>query len=368
MSKDYYKILGIEKGASADEIKKAFRKRAHKYHPDKPDGDEAKFKEVNEAYQVLGNEQKRRQYDQYGSTFDQQGGFGGGANWEDFMRAARGQGGGYQNVNFDFGGIDLGDIFGDMFGFGGRGRGGRGTHRGRDIQVDVELSFEEAVTGVEREIKLTKNNDCDVCAGSGVEPGSKMSSCSTCSGRGQVTRVQQTILGSMQTSAPCSDCRGAGEKAEKMCRHCGGDGRVRSESVYNVKIPAGIDNGESIRLTGKGESPGMGGVAGDLYVRVYVKQSKIFQRDGYDILTEAHIGYPQAVLGDKIEIDTLDGKKKLVIPAGTESHQQFKLKNLGVPRLRGSGRGNQFVKIIVDVPKKVNRKAKKLLNELKEEI
>lgn len=365
MGKDYYKILGVEKSASQDEIKKAFRKLAHKYHPDKPTGDEAKFKEVNEAFQVVGNEEKRKQYDQFGATFDQQGGFGGGMSWEDFMRAARGGGGGFSN--FDFGGIDLGDIFGDLFGFGGRSRGSR-TRRGNDIQVDIQLEFEEAVFGVEKEIRLTKNNDCDVCAGSGVEPGSKMNTCNTCKGQGQVRRVQQTILGAMQSVAVCPDCGGQGEKAEKLCKHCGGDGRVRSESKYKVKIPAGIDDGEAIRLSGKGESAGNGGMTGDLYIRVHVKANTKFVRRDFDIFTETKISYPQAVLGDKIEIQTLDGNKKLVIPAGTQSHQEFRLRGLGVPVLNRSGRGDQFVKVIVEVPKKVNKKVKKLLGELGDEL
>lgn len=359
MSKDYYNILGVEKTASADEIKKAFRKLAHKYHPDKPAGDEAKFKEVNEAYQVVGNEEKRKQYDQYGATFDQQGGFGGGANWEDFMRAARGQGG------FS-GGIDLGDLFGDLFG-GGRRRG-RGQQRGNDIQVDVQIDFRDAVFGAEKEIKLMKHNACDVCSGSGAEPGAEVKTCEECKGQGQVRRVQQTILGAMQTVGPCPSCGGMGKKASVSCKHCGGDGVVRSESVYKVKIPAGIDNGEAIRLTGKGESIGPAGAPGDLYVRVHVKPEKGYTRDGYDLYSEARISYPQAVMGDKIEIDTLEGKKKLVIPAGTEAHQQFRLKGLGVTRLHGGGRGDQYVKVIVDVPKKLSRKAKKLLEEFNNEI
>ncbi len=364
MGKDYYKTLGIEKGASQDEIKKAFRKLAHKYHPDKQGGDEAKFKEVNEAYQVLGNEQKRKQYDQFGADFDQQGGFGGGAGWEDFMRAARGQGGATQ---FDFGDIDLGDLFGGMFGFGGGGRRQR-QRRGNDIQVDIQLTFREAVFGTEKEIRLTKNNSCDVCSGTGAEPGSKVKKCEQCNGQGQIKRVQQTILGAMQTVGVCPACGGAGEKAEKACKHCGGDGRVRSESVYKVKIPAGIHNGGAIKLAGKGESAGVGGQSGDLYVVVHVKEDKIFQRNGYNVYTDVHINYPQAVLGDKIEIETLDGPKKLVIPEGTQSHQQIRLKGLGVPNLRGGARGNHYVRVIVDIPKKVNRKAKKTIQELKDEL
>ncbi len=363
MSKDYYKTLGVEKSASADKIKKAFRKLAHKYHPDKKDGDEEKFKEVNEAFQVLGDEDKRKQYDQFGSDFAQQGGFGGGAGWEDFMRAARGQGGG--GMHFDFGGMDFGDIFGGMFGGGG---GRRRQRRGNDVQVNVKLDFKEAVFGVEREIKLNKQNECDVCKGDGNEPGSSMKKCDDCDGQGKVRRVQQTILGPMETVNYCAACDGQGETAEKKCKHCSGAGSVKSESVYKVKIPAGIDNGETIRLTGKGESGGAGSQAGDLYVVVHVDSDKNFVRDGYDVHTDLHITYPQAVLGDTIEIETLDGRKKLVVPSGTQSHQKIRLKGLGIPHLRGGSRGSQYVKVIVDVPKKAGRKMKKILEELSEEL
>lgn len=362
MSKDYYKILGVEKTASQDEIKKAFRKLAHKYHPDKQTGDEAKFKQVNEAFQVLGDDTKRQQYDQFGSTFDQQGGFGGGANWDDFMRAARGGGG----FNANFGGINLNDLFGDMFGFGG-GRGRRSA-RGNDVQVDIELDFKDAVFGIEKEIRITKNNACAVCSGNGAEPGSKMNTCGTCNGQGKVARVQQTMLGAMQTVSACHTCHGKGQSPEKACKHCGGDGVERSESLYNVKIPAGIDHGESIRLTGKGESAGAGTQPGDLYIRALVKPDPVFTRNGYDIYTEAHITYPQAVLGDQIEIETLDGEKKLKIPAGTQSHQQFRLKGLGVPHVRSGRKGDQFINVIVDIPKKVSRKAKNLIKGLEEEL
>ena len=360
MSKDYYKILGVEKTASPEELKKAFRKLAHKYHPDKPNGDEEKFKELNEAFQVVGNKEKREKYDQFGSDFDSQGGFGGGAGWEDFMNAARGGGG------FSGGGIDLGDIFGDLFG-GGGGRGAR-QRRGSDIQVDIELEFKEAVFGIERDVRLMKNNACDVCSGSGAEPGSKTKTCDQCNGQGQVRTVQRTILGNMQAVATCPKCKGAKEVAENQCKHCEGSGSVRSESVYTVKIPAGINSGEAIRLVGKGENIGVGTQSGDLFVRVHVKESGEFERRGYDIFTEARISYPQAVMGDKVDINTLDGNKKLVIPAGTQSHQDFKLKGLGVPHVRTGRRGDQFIKVIVDVPKKVKGKVKKLVKELGEEL
>jgi len=364
MSKDYYKILGVDKNASQDEIKKAFRKLAHKYHPDKPAGDEAKFKEVNEAFQILGKEDKRQQYDQFGSDFAQQGGFGGGMDWNDFMRAARG-GGGFQG-NANFGGIDLGDLFGDIFGFGGDRRGR--TRRGNDIQVDVQLTFREAVFGVKKEINLTKNNACDVCSGSGMEPGSQMKTCSDCKGQGQVRRIQQTLLGAMQSVTTCTSCSGTGEVAENKCKHCDGIGMTRSKSDYQIQIPAGIDDGQSIRLEGKGEGAGVGSQPGDLYVLAHVKPEKGFERQNQDIYTEAHVSYPQATLGDKIQIDTLDGEKKLIIPAGTQSHQEFRLKGLGIPYLNRSARGDQYIKVIVDVPKKVSRKEKKILQDLSEEM
>mgnify|MGYP002623263015 CR=1 FL=1 len=253
MPKDYYASLGVEKTASQDEIKKAFRKKAHKYHPDKPSGDEEKFKEVNEAYQVLGDENKRKQYDQFGAGFEQQGGFGGGMNWNDFMNATRGQGGFQGN----FGGVDLGDIFGDMFGFGGGGRGRRQA-KGRDVQVDIEISLHDAAFGIEKEISLTKNNACAVCSGTGAEPGSKLSTCSTCEGKGQVVKVQQTILGPMQSAQTCGDCKGSGQKPEKACKHCNGSGKEKSNTTLKANIQAGIHNGSYILQSEKVEYTGAG--------------------------------------------------------------------------------------------------------------
>lgn len=371
MSKDYYKSLGLEKGASPDEIKKAFRKKAHEYHPDKKGGDEAKFKEINEAYQILGDETKRKQYDQYGSDFESQGGFGGGMNWDDFMRATRGQGGfGGQGggFNFNFGGVDLGDIFGDFFG-GGAGGGGRGrTQRGRDVQVDIELEFKEAVFGVEKEIRLMKNNPCDVCQGSAQEPGSKMTQCSECKGQGQVQQVQRTIFGAMQTVVTCHLCHGNGQVPEKSCKHCSGRGVVKSESTYTVKVPAGIHDGATIRLDGKGESAGVGSMPGSLYIVVHIKSDKIFTRVEDDIHTTLHISFPEAALGTEKEIDTLDGKKTIKISDGIQSKEKIRLKHEGVPHLRSSGRGDHYVEVIVDVPTHLSRNAKKLLEELEQEL
>lgn len=365
MSKDYYKILGIEKNASADEVKKAFKKLAMQHHPDRPGGDEAKFKEVNEAYQVLNDAEKRKRYDQFGSDFEQQGGFGQGMNWDDFMRATRGQGGG--GFEFNFGGADFGDIFGDMFGMGGGRRGGRQS-RGRDIQVDVELTFKEAAFGVERDVTVRKQAKCDVCSGSGGEPGSTMDSCSQCKGQGQIVQVQRTFLGAMQTVTTCPTCHGRGQTHSKKCKHCGGDGILAKSVTTKVKIPAGIDNGQSIRISGHGEAAPHSGQSGDLFVVVHIKQSKDFERDGFDVYTGAEIDFPQAVLGDTIEVETIDGPIKVVIPEGTESGQLIRLKGKGIQHLSGSGRGDHYVRIKIRVPRKVNKNVKKLLEDLSNEL
>ncbi len=367
MSKDYYKILGIEKGASTEEVKKAFKKMAMQHHPDRPGGDEKKFKEANEAFQVLSNDEKRQKYDQFGSDFEQQGGFGGGASWEDFMRAARGQGGGQA----DFGGVDLGDIFGDLFGggFGGGGRSrGQRQARGRDIQVDVEMDLKEVVYGIEREISLRKQSTCDVCNGSGGEPGSKLDTCATCQGQGQIVQQQRTFLGVMQTVAVCPDCQGRGQKTSKKCKHCGGDGILSKQTTIKVKIPAGIDEGESIRLTGYGEAAPHGGTSGDLYVRAHIRAHKGLQREGFDIYSEKEISFVQAVLGDKVEVETIDGIVNLVIPEGIESGQLIKIKGKGVTHLGRSSRGDQLVKIKIRVPRRLSRDARKKLEDLKGDL
>lgn len=379
MSKDYYKILGIAKGASADEIKKAFKKLAMEHHPDRPGGNEAKFKEINEAYQVLGDADKRAKYDQFGSDFDTQGGWGAaGANWEDVMNAFRqggfsassaDRGGGF---SFNFGGADMGDIFGDFFSGGGfessGRRGGRRRAKGRDIQVDVELSLKEAAFGAEREISLRKQSACDVCGGNGSEPGSKMDKCSTCKGQGQIVQMQRTFLGNMQTVAECPDCHGRGEKPSKKCKHCGGDGIISKTSEIKVKIPAGIDDGESIRLLGYGEAAPHGGGTGDLYVRAHVRIPKGFERDGFNVYVEKEISFSKAVLGGETEVETVDGPATIKIPEGTESGQLIRLKGRGITELGKTTRGDHYVKIKIHVPKKVNREIRKKLEELEGEI
>lgn len=348
MSKDYYKTLGVEKGASKDDLKQAFRKLAHKHHPDKG-GDEAKFKEANEAYQVLSDETKKQQYDQFGSNFDGAGGggFPGG-----------GFSGGGQGVNFE----DLGDIFGNMFG-GGGGFGGRGrAERGSDIAVDIKLSFKESVFGVEKEISVTKNNTCERCGGGGGEPGTSMNTCKGCDGQGAKTVVQRTILGNIQARVTCDECSGMGEIPDVKCSTCNGDGLDYGRKTLRVDIPPGVEDGMKIRVRGEGESIGVRGQKGDLYLRLHVDVDPRFQRVGDKIYVEKKIGFTQAALGDEVEVDTVDGKVKLKIPAGTQSGDKLRMRGKGVST--GRSRGDQIVVVKVVTPKKLNRKQRKVLEEL----
>ena len=363
MSKDYYKILGVEKNAAPEDVKKAFKKAAMQHHPDRPGGNEAKFKEINEAYQVLGDAEKRKKFDQYGSDFEQQGGFGGGAGWEDFMNAARG-GQGNGGFEFNFGGADFGDLFGDMFGSASARRGRAPARQGRDIQVDVELDFKEAAFGVEKEISLRKQSACDVCRGSGAEPDSKLETCTTCGGQGQVMQNQRTFLGNIQTQTTCPACQVRGKNPSKKCKHCGGQGVAQKTAAVKVKIPAGIDNGQSIRLTGHGEAAQYGGKSGDLYVRAHVRPSKIFRRDGFDIYVDADISYTKAVLGGTIITETVDGPVEVRIPEGTESGQLIRLSGKGIPEVNGRGRGDHYVRVKIKVPRKVSKQTRKLLEDL----
>lgn len=361
MSKDYYKVLGVEKNSSQDEIKKAFRKKAHEFHPDKAGGDEAKFKEVNEAYQVLGDEKKRAQYDQFGSAFEgaqAHGGFHGFDGFRDFSGAANG-------MNFDM--DDLGDIFGgigDMFGFGGRSNTKTRARRGNDIETILTIDFSEAVFGSEKDVSLRKLVKCDKCSGNGAEPGTKIETCATCKGSGRITRAQRTILGTIQTQSVCPDCSGEGKTYAHKCTKCHGAGVVQDNVKLKIKIPAGIDDGEAIRLSGHGGAGMHGGHAGDLYIRVKVRPDKRFVRERYDIKSEVVITFTQAALGDKIEIETIDGPLSLKIPAGTQSGTNFRLKGRGVHNLHGKGRGDHYVKVKIKTPTSLNRKQKELLKEL----
>lgn len=364
MSKDYYKVLEVDKNASQDEIKKAFRKKAHQYHPDKKDGDEAKFKEVNEAYQILGNEQKRKQYDQFGdSAFSGQGFGGTGMNWEDFVRQAQQGRGGMGGVEFDMG--DLGDIFGDIFGFSGRGGRGRRSNRGADIQTEIELDFKEAIFGTHKDVKLYKTVACSHCKGNKAEPGTPIETCQTCNGSGVVTSVQRTILGAFQSRSRCPHCQGEGKIPKEKCKQCGGSGLEKDTVELRIDIPAGIEHGQTIKLAGQGEAAPSGS-AGDLYVRVRVKGDARFERDGMTIRSTAEISISQAVLGDKIDVETVDGEVTLKIPAGTQSGQVFTLRGKGAPGLHGRGRGDHLVTVDVRIPKKLSRAQRKLFEQLQE--
>ncbi|MFZ4648243.1 MAG: molecular chaperone DnaJ [Patescibacteria group bacterium] len=358
MSKDYYNIIGVQKGASAEEIKTAFRKKAHQHHPDKG-GDAEKFKELNEAYQVLSNPQKRQQYDQFGSDFQNgqagggYGGFGGG----------QGFGGQGMNINMD----DLGDMFGgfgDIFGFGGGGRSRRAS-KGQDLILDLKIDFKEAAFGVEKEISYPRVGICHSCQGSGAATGAKINSCANCHGSGRISQVQRTILGNIQTQTACPECHGEGKIPEKKCSNCQGTGRARVEEKFTVKIPGGIDNGESIRVSGRGEVSEKGVPAGDLLVRIKIIPHKKLARDDDDVRSVEIIDVKTAILGGKIEIETLDGTYDLKIPEGTQPNTVFRLKERGITRLRGRGRGDHFVEVKVEIPKTISRQTKKTLEDLK---
>ncbi len=366
MAKDYYKIFGIDKNASQEDIKKTFRKLAHEHHPDKVGGNEAKFKEINEAYQVLGNPEKRKQYDQFGSTFEDQGGFGGGIHWEDFMRQARGSGNGngFSSSGFSF---DFGDL-GDLFGFGGGNRARRKTREnGEDIHLEVELSFREAVFGDEKEFEISRRQLCEHCKGNGAEPGTKIISCERCKGVGVLHRIQQTFLGAIQTQTHCPECRGQGKKNEKNCQICNGSGVVHGSKRLRIKIPRGINNGETVRLQKEGEAGVLGASAGDLYITVRVKSDPEFRRDGYDIYSEVFLSFSVAVLGGKIKIQTLDGNIELKIPEGTSHGSIFKLRGKGVYHLESSKRGDHLAKIKIKIPKHLTKNQRNLLQSLEDE-
>ena len=353
MAKDYYKILGIERGADEAEVKKAFRSAARKYHPDQATGDkkeaEAKFKEVSEAYEVLGDKQKRAQYDQFGSTGPGFGGGAGGGNPGGFDFS----GGGF---NFEGGGF--GDIFEQFFGGGAGGRRSRGTTKGANLELRLRVKFADAIFGTTAEFKIDRLAKCEKCGGTGGEPGAKISECKTCRGTGEVTTVQQTIFGAMKHRAVCPNCGGEGKTFEKKCSVCHGTGRARKSEKLKVKIPAGVENGAVIRLAGEGEVGARGGEAGDLFVHISVEPSREFERRGADIFSTQKIALVEATLGNEIAVKTVHGEVKLKIPAGTQPGTNFKIKNYGAPKLNSSERGDHFVKIVVEIPKNCREKKK----------
>ena len=364
---DYYEVLGVPKTASQEDIKKAFHKLAHKHHPDKG-GDEGKFKEINEAYQVLSDKEKRAQYDQFGRVFEQGGGpgfsgEGGPAGWN-WAWGNRNQGN--QEVEFDFG--DIGDVFEEFFNFGNQRPVKRDIKKGKDIQVDVELPLERILKESVEKIILTKQVVCHRCNGNGAEPGTKIKECFSCRGVGQVQQIKKTILGSYTTFAICPECQGEGTRPEKPCNVCKGEGRVRAEDTIEVTIPAGVDTDQVIRVEGRGEAGRKGGKAGDLYARIFVKKHTIFERRGDDLFTIAPINFSQAAMGDETEIETLEKTKLILdIPSGTESGKVLRISGKGVPHFGGYGRGNLYVELKIRTPKKLSKRQKELLDQFKKE-
>ena len=349
--RDYYEVLGVNKNATDAELKKAYRKMAVKYHPDQNPGDKAaeeKFKEVNEAYEVLSDSKKRAQYDQFGHAAFEQGGGGGGF-------------GGFEG--FDMG--DIGDIF-DMFGFGGFGGGSRksGPRRGRDINVNIQITFEEAIFGCTKEISISVLDECETCHGTGAKPGTHAESCSKCNGTGQERVVQQSMFGAVTSVRTCSACHGTGKIVKDPCTSCKGTGSVKKNKKFEVNIPKGIDNGQTIRLAGKGEIGEKGGGYGDLLVTVYVQPNRVFVRKGVDIYCDVPITFVQAALGGEIVIKTVDGEQKYTVKPGTQPGTVVTLRGVGVPHLRNpKSRGNQIVTLKVQIPTNMSERQKDLLRQ-----
>lgn len=360
MKKDYYEILGVSKSASKDEIKKAFYKLAHKYHPDKKEGDEKKFKEVNEAYQVLSDDAKRSKYDQFGSGFENmgggqyQGGFGGFEGF-DFSQ------GGFGGADFDFG--NLNDIFSDFFG-GGMG-GARGSRRGRDISTELQIPFEDSIFGTTRKILITKTSNCDTCSGSGAKSGTKMETCKTCNGQGKIRETKRSILGTISSTKVCEECLGRGEVPKEKCATCKGAGVLRKEEEITIAIPSGIRDGEMIRMTGMGEAISRG-TPGDLYIKINVANHSVFKREGNDLVMTLGLKLTDALLGNEFPIKTLDGEIKVKIPEGVAVNEILRVKGKGVPTQKGK-RGDLLIKLNIKMPSKVSKKAKDLIEELKKE-
>ena len=353
--RDYYEVLGVSKGASDDELKKAFRKEAKKYHPDLHPGDkeaEEKFKEINEAYEVLSNPEKRQRYDQFGHAgVDPNYGAGGG--------------GAYSGGFGDFGDI-FSDIFGGGFGFGGGGRR-NGPKRGNDVRQVVNVSFEEAAFGCKKKINITKMEGCPSCGGTGAKKGTSPETCQHCHGTGQIQTQQRTILGYMTNVTTCPHCHGTGKIIKEPCKDCRGTGKVRNSKTVEINIPAGIDNDQTMQLSGQGEPGERGGPNGDLLITVRVRPHEIFERRDNDVYLEMPISFVQAALGATLTVPTLDGAVKYDIPEGTQSGTRFRLRGKGIPFIRGKGRGDQYVTVTVEVPKNLSSRQKELLRDFEED-
>jgi molecular chaperone DnaJ len=359
--RDPYEVLGVSRSATKDEIKKAFRKKAIQYHPDKnPDKREwaeEKFKEIAEAYEILNDDQRRQLYDRFGWDGLKQSGFSG-----------------FQNINFEdlfssfgdiFGGSGLGDIFGDFFGFGRRGRRRREA-RGRDVRLDVELTLEEAFAGKKTSIKVPKYSPCEACGGSGAESPSDVETCSTCGGSGQRQVVRRTVIGQMINVMACDKCEGTGKHIKKKCKECNGIGRIKKTKKLSIDLPAGVETGNRLRVQGEGEAGPRGAPPGDLYIVVQVKPHPAFERHDSHLVCVKNITFSQAVLGSKITIQVLDGNAKLTIPPGTKSGTVFRLRNKGMPRMRGYGRGDLLCKVEIEVPKNLSKEQKDVMKQLEE--
>lgn len=357
-SKDYYETLGVSKEASKEDIKKAFRKLAHQYHPDKKGGSAEKFKEVNEAYGILSDDKKRAEYNAYGRVFSDAPGAGpgaGGFGGFDFS--------GFQQGGQGFEDFDLGDIFGQFFG--GGARGGTRQKRGADISIDVELSFQESIFGVNRKIILNKTSVCEHCRGAGAEPGTEVKTCTTCNGKGKIHETKNSFLGQFTTVRTCNTCNGSGKVPTQKCKVCHGLGVLKKQEEIDIQIPAGIDNGEVIRLTGAGEAVA-GGTSGDLYIKVHVKKHALFQKEGANLVTDLNIKLTTALLGGEYSLESLDGTIILKIPQGVNNGEILRVKGKGVP-LDRTRRGDILVKVHIQLPTKLSKSASKLIEELKKE-
>ncbi len=366
MKQDYYEILGVNKSASKDEIKKAFYKLAHKYHPDKKGGNEAKFKEVNQAYQVLSDDEKRSKYDQFGSGFENMGqGYGGagqGFGGFDFSGA---EGFGNGGVEFDFG--NLNDIFSDFFGgaMGGQGGGRTQQRRGRDISTEMQISFADAIFGTTRKILITKTSKCLTCNGSGAKAGTKMETCKHCNGQGKIHESKRTIFGNIGSTKTCEVCLGAGQVPKELCENCKGKGVLRREEEISIVIPSGMRDGEMVRMTGYGEAISKG-TTGDLYIKINVIPHPVFRRDGNDLVMNLNIKLSDALLGTKHTIQTLDGEIEVTIPEGVSVNEILRVRGKGVPFGKGK-RGDLLIKLHIKLPGKLSRKAREVVEELKKE-
>jgi len=363
---DYYEVLGVAKTASQDEIKKAFHKLAHKHHPDKG-GDEKKFKEINEAYQVLSDAKKRAQYDQFGRVFEN-GQPGGGAGFDPSGFSWAWGNGQQADVDFDLG--DIGDVFEQFFSGGDASRASRkkDIKRGKDIQVDIEIPLERVLKETVEKINLTKQVTCHRCSGSGAEPNTKIKECVSCRGTGQVQQVKKTFLGSYTTITTCPECKGEGTTPEKPCNVCRGEGRTKGQEAIEVTIPAGVDTNQVIRIDGKGEAGRKNGKPGNLFIRILVKQHSTFIRRGDDLLTQVEITFSQAAMGDEIELKILEGTNILLeVPQGTESGKVLRISGKGIPHFGGYGKGNLYVELKIKTPKKLTKEQKRLLEQLKKE-